>query len=199
MYSSCILYVYQGCGESAFIFCGSGSRCSSQCRSGSSCFFMLIRIQLNKQFNKLHHEESWKRPNWVLKSRTPWTWHKFSYNYDQFPFIFSVISSNFSLPDPDDEWMRIRIYRPDVYVVVPVHVHVHCMLLLPHFVQMYFTYISKFAKAAGIYCTYRRRPPLESSCWLVPKHKQFLFSHNRRYHSHNMNFAKLALFSYFAV
>ena len=46
---------------------------------------------------------------------------------------------------------------------------------------------------------YRRRPPLESSCWLVPKHKQFLFSHNRRYHSHNMNFAKLALFSYFAV
>ena len=28
----------QGCG-SAFIFCGSGSSCSSQCGSGSSCFF----------------------------------------------------------------------------------------------------------------------------------------------------------------
>ena len=160
---------------------------------------MLIRIQLNKQFNKLHHEESWKRPNRVLKSRTPWTWHKFSYNYDQFPFIFSVISSNFSLPDPDDEWMRIRIYRPDVYVVVPVHVHVlytvcYCFPILYRCTLHIFRNLQRLR----VYM-YRRRPPLESSCWLVPKHKQFLFSHNRRYHSHNMNFAKLALFSYFAV
>ena len=38
-------------------FARSGSSCSSQCESGSSCFLMRIRIQLNKISNKLRYKE----------------------------------------------------------------------------------------------------------------------------------------------
>ena len=38
-------------------FARSGYSCSSQCESGSSCFLMRIRIQLNKISNKLRYKE----------------------------------------------------------------------------------------------------------------------------------------------
>ena len=55
-YFSLLFYSFlQGC-ESSFIFCGSGSSCSSQCGSESSSLKIQIWIQPNKICNKLLHE-----------------------------------------------------------------------------------------------------------------------------------------------
>ena len=70
-------------------------------RSWIQTFFAMwirIRIQLNKICNKLPYEEFSrveKDKKSVLKSKTPWSWSKFTYNYDQFPCFFCYFFPNF--------------------------------------------------------------------------------------------------------
>ena len=85
----------QGCG-SALIFCGLGSSCSSQCGSGSSFFCNAIMESI------LEMKKAEKRLLKTVKSKKKtWSWSKFTYDYDQFPCIFPVFSSNCSVRDED--------------------------------------------------------------------------------------------------
>ena len=63
--------LFQGC-WSAFLFCGSGSSCFSQCRSRSSCFLNADPDPALKKFvknNLMPSFFSWKKQKRLLKSK----------------------------------------------------------------------------------------------------------------------------------